>query len=110
MGHLKVAKTMNWAKMAKVHQTRRKKLNKLIVSSLFGGNGENGKNRQSVSRTSNEMAKEMSKPQAIKLQKYSITPFKGDYKEWLRFWNQFVVDVGNSKISNISNLIICLSW
>ena len=52
----------------------------------------------------------MSKPQALKLQKYSITPFKGDYKEWLRFWNQFVVDVGNSKISNISNLIICLSW
>ena len=52
----------------------------------------------------------MSKPQAIKLQKYSITPFKGDYKEWLRFWNQFVVDVGNSKISNISNLIIYLSW
>ena len=56
------------------------------------------------------MAKEMSKPQALKLQKYSITPFKGDYKEWLRFWNQFVVDVGNSKISNISNLIIYLSW
>ena len=35
------------------------------------------------------MAKEMSKPQAVKLQKYSITPFKGDDKEWLR--NQFVV-------------------
>ena len=35
----------------------------------------------------------MSKPQVIKLQKYSITPFKGDYKDWLRFWNQFVVEV-----------------
>ena len=56
------------------------------------------------------MAKEMSKPQALKLQKYSITPFKGDYKEWFRFWNQFVVDVDKSKISKISNLIICLSW
>ena len=56
------------------------------------------------------MAREMSKPQALKLQKYSITPFKGDYKEWFRFWNQFVVDVDNSKISKIGNLIICLSW
>ena len=56
------------------------------------------------------MAKEMSKPQGVKLQKYSITPFKGDYKEWLRFWNQFVVDVDNFKISKKSNLIICLSW
>ena len=78
---MKVAKTMNLAKMAKVHQHRRKKLNKLIITSLLGGNGENVKNRQSLSRTSNEMAKEMSKPQAVKLQKYSITPFKGDCKE-----------------------------
>ena len=85
-------------------------VNKLIVSSLFRGNGENGKIRQSVSRTLNEMAKEVSKPQAVRLQKYSITPFKGDYKEWLRFWNQFVLDVDNSKISKISNLIICLNW
>ena len=54
---LKVAKTTNSAKMVKVHQNRRKKLNKLIISFLFGGNGENGKNRQNLSRTSNEMAK-----------------------------------------------------
>ena len=110
LGPLKVAKRMNSAKMAKVHQNRRKKLNKLIISSLFGGNGKNGKNRQSLGRTSNEMAKEMSKPQALKLQKYSITPFKGDYREWLRFWNQFVVDVDNSKMSEITNLVIFLSW
>ena len=45
---------------------------------------------------------EMSKPQAVKLQKYSITPFTGDYKDWLRFWNQFVVEVDNFKISEIS--------
>ena len=56
------------------------------------------------------MAKEISKPQALKSQKYSITPFKGDHKKWLRFWNQLVVDVDNSKISKISNLIIFLSW
>ena len=31
LGHLKVAKTMNSAKMAKVYQNCRKKLNKLIV-------------------------------------------------------------------------------
>ena len=47
-------------------------------------------------------AQEMSKPQAVNLQKYSITPFKGDYKDWLRFWNQFLVEVDNSKISEIS--------
>ena len=47
-------------------------------------------------------AQEMTKPQAVKLQKYTITPFKGDYKDWLRFWNQFTVEVDNSKIQKIS--------
>ena len=47
-------------------------------------------------------AQETSKPQAVKLQKYSITPFKRDYKDWFRFWNQFVVEVDNSKLSEIS--------
>ena len=47
-------------------------------------------------------AQEISKPQAVKLQKYLITPFNGDYKDWLRFWNQFVVEVDNSKVSEIS--------
>ena len=28
---------------------------------------------------------EQAKPQAVKLQRYTITPFKGDYKDWLRF-------------------------
>lgn len=45
---------------------------------------------------------EMAKPQAVKLQKYTITPFQGDCKDWLRFWNQFVVEVDSSKISEIS--------
>lgn len=30
---------------------------------------------------------EAAKPQAVKLQKYTISPFKGDCKDWLRFWN-----------------------
>ena len=39
---------------------------------------------------------------AVKLQKYTITPFKGDYVDWLRFWNQFSVEVDNSGIAEIS--------
>ena len=45
---------------------------------------------------------ESSKPQAVKLQKYTITPFTGEYKDWLRFWNQFTVEVDGSRISEIS--------
>ena len=45
---------------------------------------------------------EMSSPLAVNLQKYTITPFKGDCKDWVRFWNQFVVEVDSSKISEIS--------
>ena len=44
----------------------------------------------------------MIKPQAVKVQTYSITPFTGDNKDWLIFWNQFVVEDDNSKISEIS--------
>ena len=40
--------------------------------------------------------------QSVRLQKYTITKFNGDYKDWLRFWNQFTVEVDNSNISNIS--------
>ena len=35
-------------------------------------------------------------------QKYTISPFSGDYKDWLRFWNQFTVEVDGSSISEIS--------
>jgi len=41
-------------------------------------------------------------PQGVKLQKYSITPFCGNYKDWLRFWNEFTVEVDGSGISEIS--------
>ena len=40
--------------------------------------------------------------QAAKLQRYTITPFFGDYKDWIRFWNQFEVEVDGAKISEIS--------
>ena len=54
-----------------------------------------------------EMAKKKTeeiqvKQQSVKLQKYTITPFKGEYKDWLRFWNQFMVEVDGSSISEIS--------
>ena len=42
------------------------------------------------------------KMQTVKLQKYTITPFKGEYKDWLRFWNQFTVEVDGSGIPEIS--------
>ena len=40
--------------------------------------------------------------QTVKLQKYTITPFRGDYKDWLRFWNQFSVEIDKSGIAEIS--------
>ena len=40
--------------------------------------------------------------QSVKLQRYTITPFTGDYKDWVRFWNQFEVEVDGAKISEIS--------
>ena len=40
--------------------------------------------------------------QTVKLQRYTITPFSGDYKDWLRFWNQFTVEVDESNLSEIS--------
>eukprot|EP00794_Sanderia_malayensis_P001893 gene1893-2148_t len=39
---------------------------------------------------------------AVKLQKYTITPFRGEYMDWLRFWTQFTVEVDNSNIAEIS--------
>jgi len=45
---------------------------------------------------------EKGKLQSVKLQKYTITPFYGEYKDWLCFWNQFTVEVDVSCISEIS--------
>ena len=41
-------------------------------------------------------------PQTVKLQKYTITLFSGDYKDSVRFWNQFSVEVDRSTTSEIS--------
>jgi len=38
----------------------------------------------------------------VKLQKYKITPFRGDQKDWLRFWNQFSVELDGSNIAEVS--------
>ena len=40
--------------------------------------------------------------QKAKLQKYTITKFNGDYKDWLRFWNQFIVEVDGSNLAEIT--------
>lgn len=45
---------------------------------------------------------ETSPGQSVKLQKYTITPFTSEYKDWLRFWNQFTVEVDSSSIAEIS--------
>ena len=39
------------------------------------------------------------RPQSVKLEKYMIMPFKGDYKDWICFWNQYSVEVDGSAIS-----------
>ena len=38
----------------------------------------------------------------VQFQRYTITPFRGDFKYWLRFWNQFSVEIDKSYISKIS--------
>jgi len=45
---------------------------------------------------------EARKSQVVKLQKYKITPFRGDQKDWLRFWNQFSVELDGSNIAEVS--------
>ena len=44
----------------------------------------------------------LAKPQAVKLQRYTITPFEGDYKDWLRFLNQFSLEVDGSSMAEVS--------
>ena len=53
-------------------------------------------------RAGNSNSPGSSATQSVKLQRYTITPFQGDYKDWLRFWNQFEVEVDGAKISEIS--------
>ena len=53
-------------------------------------------------RAGNSDSPGSSATQSVKLQRYTITPFHSDYKDWLRFWNQFEVEVDGAKISEIS--------
>ena len=46
--------------------------------------------------------RDLAKPQAVKLQRYTITPFEGDCKDWLRFWSKFSVVVNGSSTAEIS--------
>ena len=39
---------------------------------------------------------------AVKFQRYTILPFYGYYKDLIRFWNQFSVEVGGAAISEMS--------
>ena len=41
-------------------------------------------------------------PVAVKLQKYTISPFQGDYRDWLRFWQQFSVEIDQSGLAQVS--------
>ena len=41
---------------------------------------------------------------SVKLQRYMITPYTGENRDWLRFWNQFTVKVDVSSIWEISKL------
>ena len=52
-------------------------------------------------RAGNSDSPGSSATQSVKLQRYTITPFHGDYKDWLRFWNQFEVEVDGANISEI---------
>lgn len=55
-----------------------------------------------MERAKKRMEKEKAKPQSVKLQKFTMTPFKGDYKDWLRFLNQLLIEVDGSSIAEIS--------
>ena len=53
------------------------------------------------------------KPQSVKLQKYTVTSFKGDCKDWIRFWDQLLVEVDGSAISKIikfNYLLELVTW
>jgi len=53
-------------------------------------------------RAGNSNSPGSSTTQSVKLHRYAITPFHGDYKDWIRFWNQLEVEVDGAKISEIS--------
>ena len=63
--------------------------------------------RESMQQIREDEAKEA---QVLKVQKYTMTLFRGDHKDWLRFWNQFSVEVDSSNIAKVSKLIYLLEF
>ena len=61
--------------------------------------------------TRNKEEERQAKQQTVKLKKYTVTPFKGEYKDWLKFWNQFTVKELMDQVSQtIANSITCWNW
>ena len=48
------------------------------------------------------VAQDKNAEQTVKLQKYRISNFYGQYEDWTRFHNQFKTEVDNSKLPQIS--------
>ena len=98
----------NWFQIRKeefkpIRELRNKikgKLDELAKRELHQREDDFFKNKLELGRKKAE--EEMARPQAVKLQKYTIIPFKGDCKDWLRFWNRYVVEVDSLKISKMS--------
>ena len=93
-----VAKTMN---LAKIYQNRRNKLNKMTISYLFGGNGENSKNRRNLSRSPNEMAKGP-------LWKWGFWRKSRIWRKWWIWW-KLVQALTTSLISWVTNYSLILA-
>ena len=53
---------------------------------------------------------EAKEAQVLKVQKYTMTPFRGDHKDWVRFLNRFLVEVDGSNIAKVSKLIYLLEF
>ena len=58
------------------------------------------KEEQSMLIQCQQMKDEWLKKTAV-LREVATTPFKGDYKDWIHFWNKFSVEVDGSTISKV---------
>ena len=48
---------------------------------------------------------------SAKLPKYTITHFKGEYTDWLRFWGQFEIEIDkNARLAEISKFNYLLEY
>ena len=92
-----------WSNTAKKEIERFREFRMQLKQRIENLKGEETKQRLQREQTyQKDVTAVAAKPQSVKLQKYTITPFEGDYKDWIRFWNQFSVEVDGSSISEIS--------